>query len=464
MSDIILEGEIKGAVDPVTISQTKTILKQMQNSVCRISGDNFGTGFFCKIDTKPVLITNYHIINDEFISSGKSIKIYLGDESTPKKIKLNRSRKVYSSDNKKYDIMIIEIYERDDIKNINYLELDDYLLKTDSEYSYEDSSIYILHYPSGREIKVSLGYGIKKKDENSIIHKCKTSNGSSGSPIFNLSSNKIIGIHKSFERKNNKECYNLGTLLKYPLIDMKKENTKNISKNIKISSNNKRLNNKLLKTNKISNINNAKEEKIEGRHFNKISNRQYNHEHFNTDINNNDSEYDSNLKKNEKISNNKILVTNQNKINLKNRNIVKRKPQGSLSFKNKINNPLRKKETINEEDMPNLNINKELENRVSIPSNINLRQYDINDINFYNPHINNNNNIRNNYLNNDQKIIERRIFKNKKIPQNIIVNNTFQKINDFPLDSAKKNINNNRDFKHAPSTPIIKNYNNFKFH
>ena len=67
-------------------------------------------------------------------------------------------------------------------------------------------------------------------------------------------------------------------------------------------------------------------------------------------------------------------------------------------------------------------------------------------------------------MNNGQKNIEREIFKNKKIPQNIIVNNTFQKINDFPLDSAKKNINNNRDFKHAPSTPIIKNYNNFKFH
>ena len=230
MSDIILEGEIKGAIDPATISQTKTILKQMQNSVCRISGDNFGTGFFCKIDKKkgklPVLITNYHIINDEFISSGKSIKIYLGEESIPKMIKLNMGRKVYSSDNKKYDIMILEIFEKDDLKDINYLEIDDYLLTKNSELSYEDSSIYILHYPSGREIKVSFGYGIKKKDENSIIHKCKTSNGSSGSPIFNLSSNKIIGIHKSFERKNNKECYNLGTLLKYPLIDMNKENTK----------------------------------------------------------------------------------------------------------------------------------------------------------------------------------------------------------------------------------------------
>ena len=51
--------------------------------------------------------------------------------------------------------MILKIYEKDDIKNINYLEIDDYLLNHDSESVYEDHSIYILHYPSGRETKVS---------------------------------------------------------------------------------------------------------------------------------------------------------------------------------------------------------------------------------------------------------------------------------------------------------------------
>ena len=61
------------------------------------------------------------------------------------------------------------------------------------------------------------------------MHKCKTTNGSSGSPILNLLTNKVIGIHKSFSKNtnndNNKEdCYNLGTLLKYPLIEMKKNN------------------------------------------------------------------------------------------------------------------------------------------------------------------------------------------------------------------------------------------------
>ena len=48
MENIIEEGEIKGAIDPITIIQTKIILKQMENSVCRISGIKFGTGFFVK--------------------------------------------------------------------------------------------------------------------------------------------------------------------------------------------------------------------------------------------------------------------------------------------------------------------------------------------------------------------------------------------------------------------------------
>ena len=119
--------------------------------------------------------------------------------------------------------MILKIYEKDDIKNINYLEIDDHLLNHDSESVYEDHSIYTLHYPSGRETKVSYGFGVDKLDEYNIIHKCQTSTGSSGSPILNLSTNKIIGIHKSYAIKNHKESYNLGTLLKYPLIDMNKK-------------------------------------------------------------------------------------------------------------------------------------------------------------------------------------------------------------------------------------------------
>ena len=130
MEEIIEEGEIKGAIDSASKQQTETILKQMENSVCRIMSDKFGTGFFSKIELNgkkiPVLITNYHIINDVFFAKEKIIKIYFRKDCIP--IKLNKDRKVYSSNKDIYDIMIMKIdEERDEIKNINYLEFDDWL-------------------------------------------------------------------------------------------------------------------------------------------------------------------------------------------------------------------------------------------------------------------------------------------------------------------------------------------------
>ena len=81
MEIIINEGDIRRAIEPATMIQTKTILEQMEKSVCKILGDNKNeTGFFCKIEINnekiPVLITNYHIIKDELLESEQKIKIY----------------------------------------------------------------------------------------------------------------------------------------------------------------------------------------------------------------------------------------------------------------------------------------------------------------------------------------------------------------------------------------------------
>ena len=134
MENIIEEGEIKGAIDPASLLQTKTILTQMEKSVCKITSDKCGTGFFCKIELNKVkisvLITNYHIINDKMIENERDVKIKLGNEPILKVIKLNKRRRIYSSNNEKLDIMILRIYEKDELKNINYLEIDDYLLYT----------------------------------------------------------------------------------------------------------------------------------------------------------------------------------------------------------------------------------------------------------------------------------------------------------------------------------------------
>ena len=334
MANIIEEGEIKGAIDPISIQQTKTILEQMENSVCRIISEHKnGTGFFCQLEFNKekiqVLITNYHIINDDLLYFHKTIKIYLKNKCIP--IKLNKSRKFYSSSNKEYDIMILKIYDYDDFPNINYLEIDDNLLSHNSESAYEDTTIYILHYPMSKEINVSYGYGIKEKSKINIMHKCKTTMGSSGSPILNLSTNKVIGIHKSFIHNTNKdneeECFNLGTLLKYPLINMNKKNdslNKNINKGKEIIKNkkiNRNISNqnitiqspKIEKKTKLNKDISYPNKRLINQKYDYLNNNNMKHDNLKTEIINGVSNHDLNLSKNKKINNNKINIDLINK-------------------------------------------------------------------------------------------------------------------------------------------------------
>ena len=47
MEKIIDEGEIKGAIEPITMKQTEKILNQMNKSVCKIFGkDKMEQDFF----------------------------------------------------------------------------------------------------------------------------------------------------------------------------------------------------------------------------------------------------------------------------------------------------------------------------------------------------------------------------------------------------------------------------------
>ena len=341
MENIIEEGEIKGAIDPASLLQTKTILTQMEKSVCKITSDKCGTGFFCKIELNkvkiPVLITNNHIINDKMIENERDVKIKLGNEPIPTVIKLNKRRRIYSSNNEKLDIMILEIFEKDDLKDINYLEIDDYLLTKNSELSYEDSSIYILHYPSASDVKVSYGYGIKSNNQYNIIHKCKTLNGSSGAPILNLLSNKVIGIHKSFVvyKEKNKENTNLGTSLKYVLLEMNKKLTKKFNEQ-QYSS--KKLPKKIslaqLKEKYNTNITSRNEKEKKGKNreisnsikINLINdmNNSYCRERLKSDINEYFSIRDSISLLFDNIKNKKYKITNKNKIDSNNITASKR--------------------------------------------------------------------------------------------------------------------------------------------
>ena len=207
------EKMIKNSPAPVDIAGTKTILNQMMNCICKIKiNATNGTGFFCKIPYKnssmKVLMTNYHILNDIYYKENKEITLFLNDNKEVKIINLEIERKTYF--NKGYDIAIIELKENDGIKN--YLELDDNLFKEETKAYYKDISIYTLHYPYGN--KASVSYGLSTGiDNHEIKHICSTEHGSSGSPILNLSNNKVIGIHKQGSKKFN---FNVGTWFEIP--------------------------------------------------------------------------------------------------------------------------------------------------------------------------------------------------------------------------------------------------------
>ena len=218
-------GEIV-PIDPIDISTTKKILEQMSSCICKIKASNeeSGTGFFCKVNSMNFLMTCYHIMDEKYLKENKELNLSLNNEKELIKIDLGIKRVIYCKI--EYNSTFIELKEEDKIKN--YLELDDNLFK-DDEYIANNFQkfhpVYVLQYLHEEGINVSYGC-IDDINGQDIPHICKTKNGSAGSPILNLTNNKVIGIHKE-EAKDDSNFYGgYGTLLKYPLIDFRRKGYK----------------------------------------------------------------------------------------------------------------------------------------------------------------------------------------------------------------------------------------------
>ena len=231
----IQEKDIKGSPDLVSISCTQTILNQLKNCICKLKNNNTtGTGFFCTIpfgtiNTMNCLVTNYHVLNEQYYDKNNKITLLLDDDNSCKILDLTKERKTYFDN--EYDIALIELIDSDKIEY--FLELDDMLKKEISliEETYKNNSVYIIQYPQGKKAHVSYGI-IKQINEFKIKHLCCTKNGSSGSPILNLENNKIIGIHTYASQNDN---FNGGTLLKIILGNITyktKQNQKSINDKI----------------------------------------------------------------------------------------------------------------------------------------------------------------------------------------------------------------------------------------
>jgi len=182
--------------NPANKKCIQKILSQMNNPIYKIKEKNEKNKFcfFCNIKYEnkniPVIILNYYLIEEK---NNNSIQIIFNNKL--EKIKFGKAR--YK--NKDLNISIIEIKE-DNINELNFFEINDNLYGDDSHQWLYKESIYILHYNNKNDFSVSYGV-IKDMNNSQFIHTGKVYENSHGFPIFNLSNNKLIGIH------NNKSVY-----------------------------------------------------------------------------------------------------------------------------------------------------------------------------------------------------------------------------------------------------------------
>ena len=210
--------------NPITYESIKKLKKQMKYGICKIikNENERGTGFFCEIpfpDRKNilnVLITNNHIIDEEYIKKNKSIKLKIKSEENETNINL-KDRIIFT--NEEYDTTIIEIKKSDNIKY--FLELDDKIINDiiknkNKNYDFIDNTIYITHYPL-TILSMSIGKlnSINETKSQFFYHECNTNQGSSGSPIYTIN-NKVFGIHKGNNR-DQKNYFGVGIFLSYPI-------------------------------------------------------------------------------------------------------------------------------------------------------------------------------------------------------------------------------------------------------
>ena len=229
--DIIREAQIKGRLEPIDFETMKIVEEQATFNIFKIEKKNsIGTGFFClipfpdKLNKLPILATCHHVLTKEDINIGKEINLIFKD-GHKKKLLIDKDRKTYTSDEKNYDSTFIEIKKEDGFDINEMIEIDKNLYKENISNIYKGSSIYITHYPNGKEIKVSFEILQNINEDNyRIYHLCATKEGSSGSPIFNLKNYNVIGIHTG-KHKNHE--LNIGTLIKGPILEFNEYEKKN---------------------------------------------------------------------------------------------------------------------------------------------------------------------------------------------------------------------------------------------
>ena len=149
---------------------------------------------------------------EDSISEGKTITISLNKDKLSYKITIDNNRRKYTSSI--YDITMIEILPKDNFDYISFLNLDRGILENKSNHIYEKEPLYLIQYSRGKGL-YSTG-NIKNINDNiyNFGHLCTPKPGAEGSPILNLNSLEVIGVHIGEDPKLN--C-NKGTFINKPI-------------------------------------------------------------------------------------------------------------------------------------------------------------------------------------------------------------------------------------------------------
>ena len=169
-------------------------------------------------------MTCHHIIQEKFVIEKRFITLYYGKYNEKEKfeIKLDRDNRYIKCFDKPVDITVIEILEKDNIKEDKFLEPD---FSYKNGYNiYLNDYFYLAEYPHNNSTKtqriISYTKITKILDEPEFEFSLDTDDGNSGAPICSKKNLLVIGIHK---QGNKKETKNYGTFLGYILGKLENE-------------------------------------------------------------------------------------------------------------------------------------------------------------------------------------------------------------------------------------------------
>ena len=203
----LIKSNIYDSITKDNLEEIRQI--QLKRSICWIKfyENYYLTGFLCLIPLinnkgikTLITIAPYHY--EKLLNEEKTINLSFDDGKISVNMKLSEERIIFF-DKEMSEIMIIEIKESDIDNNGNcllnskyFLELDENSTIKNNFENYSNKQAYMLKYIDGKSY-ISIGK-ISEIDEKKgkITHFIDSGMGSMGSPILNLDTLKVFGIHK----------------------------------------------------------------------------------------------------------------------------------------------------------------------------------------------------------------------------------------------------------------------------